>query len=144
MRTTPIQSDRAWSSTRTACSTRHSKRTGKCLPFCTLSAIDSVCEKGQNFCKKLWNECATFCSFAIFQARTRIGASTKITWNASNSSGRGLAPYTRWLSELRVNFRFILICKKWLKPNQPKIHWHDDVLVCGVRKQSRYQPRWSA
>ena len=53
-RTTPMWSGRAWSSTRTACSTRRSRRTGKCSPFYTLSATDSVREKSVSAKHSFW------------------------------------------------------------------------------------------
>ena len=94
-----------------------------------------------------WTNCS-FCYFSLFQVRTRIAASTRTTWSASNSSGRGPAQFTRWLSEFRMNFSFRFdmqdAMEAWL--SQSTGHWHLHLqynLVCGVREQSGYKPRWS-
>ena len=127
MRTTPIQSDRAWSSTRTACSTQLSRRTGKCSPFCTLLDTDSV------YCKRFSERSAEILS--CFPSRHRHGSAHKQRLPETNQALQGEGE-PRLQGSLFVIYLWEMIAEIWPFDGLPT--------GCGVRRQPRRQPRWSA
>ena len=137
-------SGRAWSSTRTACSMRHSRRTGRCSPFSTLSATDSVCWKTPFLENMLWNEPSAHFVIFLFSRyghgsphQQGLPEAHQTLQGAGQPSLQGGSVNSGWI------FHFVLICKMRGKST---VHWHLHLqynLVCGVWEQSGYKPRWS-